>query len=640
MYIHNKLQEMILQPYQNSPCSKKLQRLNATILSLILLILPVFSLHSQDRVLIPELDTLEIEEVVVSGTRIEVARKNIPITVSVVSREQIELTNETAVLPVLSYRVPGMFVTERGVTGFGIGSGSAGQISMRGVGGTAPNTQVLVLIDGSPQYQGIFAHPFPDAYVSSDVEKVEVIRGPASILYGSNAMAGAINIITRQQATDGFSLNGRVSYGSFNTQKYMASGGFRDGRFSVFASVNRESTEGHRESSDFNITNGYIKTGYELSDNFRLSADFSLADINSEDPGSIYNPSLFGIDILRGKASLSLHNQFERTEGGLIAFYNYGDHDFSDGWISSDYHAGVSLFQGLQLFSGNRVTVGVDYKNTGGIANSGMAANQWNDVTDIAGYTYMQQTLFERLVLSAGIRLENNSLFGTETVPQTGFAYHATDNITVKGSLSKGFRSPTIMELYLFAPNPGLSPERMMNYELGISRYCPDRRIRAELTLYLIEGDNVIEVRPNDNPPPPMMRQNVGSFSNKGFEVEVSWMATSNLNFSSNYSFLDLDRPRLASPRHQFYLEGTYNLNKIRMNLAMQQISGLYNFTGEPEPLQENYTLINLMFSYRFSGNLEIFASGKNLLNQDYTINYGYPMPGATFFTGINVNLN
>ncbi|MFW6290090.1 MAG: TonB-dependent receptor plug domain-containing protein, partial [Mariniphaga sp.] len=144
-------------------------------------------------------DTVKIDEVIVTGSRVEVARRNVPLTVSTVERSQIERSNESAILPVLSRRIPGLFVTERGVTGFGVGTGSAGQISMRGVGGTAPNTQVLVLIDGHPQFQGLFGHPLPDAYVSSDVEKVEVIRGPASILYGSNAMGGVINIITREQ---------------------------------------------------------------------------------------------------------------------------------------------------------------------------------------------------------------------------------------------------------------------------------------------------------------------------------------------------------------------------------------------------------------------------------------------------------
>jgi outer membrane receptor protein involved in Fe transport len=582
-------------------------------------------------------DTLQIEEVVVTGSRIEVSRRNVPVTVSTVSREQIELSNESAVLPVLSHRIPGMFVTERGVTGFGLASGSAGQISMRGVGGTAPNTQVLVLIDGHPQMQGLFAHPLPDSYVSSDVEKVEVIRGPASILYGSNAMAGTINIITRQQTREGFSGNARVSYGSFNTQKYMASGGLKEGRFSLFASINHDRTDGHRDTSDFKIINGFVKAGYMLNENFNITADFSIADFTSEDPGTIYNPEYFGIDIMRGRASVAIKNQFTNLEGGLIGFYNFGRHEFTNGWISEDYHAGISLFQGFSPFAGNRITVGADYKKVSGIANNvpPVAADIWHEVDDMAAYAFMQQSLFNKLIISAGFRLENNSLFGTETVPQAGFSFIATETTTIKGSVSKGFRSPSIMELYLFAPNPDLKPERLWNYELGVNYRSLNRRFSADFTVFLLDGENMIEVVPP--PPPPAMRQNVGSFSNKGFEAELNWIATPSFSFSGNYSYIDLDAPRIAAPKHQLYLESTYRNQDFRANLSAKQISDLYTFTGN-EPILESFTLVNLMISYRINRHLEIFASGKNLLNQEYTINYGYPMPGIHFMTGVNAS--
>lgn len=586
-------------------------------------------------------DTIRIEEVVVTGSRSEVSRKNVPLTISTVSQEQIEISNESAVLPVLSQRIPGMFVTEKGVTGFGVANGSAGQISMRGVGGTAPNTQVLVLIDGHPQFQGLFSHPLPDAYVSSDVKKVEVIRGPASILYGSNAMAGAINIITKKQTEEDFSGIAKLSYGSYNTQKYMASGGFKEGPFNIFASINHNRTDGHRDTSKFKITNGFIKAGYDLNKNISIMADLSIADFTSQDPGTIFNPAFFGIDIFRGKTSFSLKNHYNKIEGGLIAFYNFGNHEFTDGWESRDYHAGVSLYQGFQLFEGNRITLGADYKTVAGIANDGVpeAADKWHDVSDFAGYTYVQQTLFEKLILSTGIRLENNSLFGLETIPQAGFSFLATGNTTVKGSFSKGFRSPSLMELFLFAPNPELEPELLSNYELGVSKHSSDRKIQSELTLFAIEGKNTIEIRPNDTPPPPVKRQNTGSFSNKGVEMEINWRASKQLSVSSNYSYLHLDKPRLAAPKHQFFLEGIFSKNNYRANLSFQQISELYTFTGDPEPLSESYSLVNLMFSYMFTQNIEFFVSGKNLLDQSYSINHGYPMPGMTVFTGINLKI-
>ncbi|MDR2627385.1 MAG: TonB-dependent receptor plug domain-containing protein, partial [Dysgonamonadaceae bacterium] len=178
-----------------------------------MLLISLLSVYSQK-------DTIDLREVVVTGARAEVNRNNVPMTISVVNREEIEQSGESALLPALSGQVPSLFITERGITGFGVSTGGTGGISLRGVGGS-PTTEVLVLIDGHPQYMGVMGHHLPDAYVASDVERVEVIRGPASILYGSNAMGGVINIITRKQNKEGWNLNGRLMSGSYNTWKYM-----------------------------------------------------------------------------------------------------------------------------------------------------------------------------------------------------------------------------------------------------------------------------------------------------------------------------------------------------------------------------------------------------------------------------------
>lgn len=159
--------------------------MNMILIAIPLLVIPASSLFPQSAVS----DTIDIEELVVTGTKTEVARKYIPLTISRVSREVFQQASESALLPFLSEEVPGLFVTERGISGFGVATGAAGQLNMRGLGGN-PTTQVLILLDGHPQFMGLMGHHLPDAYVSSDVERVEVIRGPASFLYGSNALGG------------------------------------------------------------------------------------------------------------------------------------------------------------------------------------------------------------------------------------------------------------------------------------------------------------------------------------------------------------------------------------------------------------------------------------------------------------------
>lgn len=322
---------------------------------------------------------LILQEAVVTGNRTLVNRNNVPMNITVVGRNEIENSSESALLPVLSERVPGLFVSERGITGFGVASGAAGGISIRGIGGS-PNTQMLVLIDGHPQFMGLMGHPLPDAYVASDVERVEVVRGPASILYGTNAMGGVINIITRKQNREGFSLNARAMGGSYNTQKYMANIGGRKGRVDAYASVNHDRTDGDRENSKFHITNGFANAGLRLSEHFRFRADISVAGYVAENPGMITKPMFDNtVDVLRGMTSASLENEFRHLNGALAFFYNWGDHNINDGYTtggkpldyryrSRDNAYGLLFYQIVRPWQGNMVTLGFDYKSYGGKA--------------------------------------------------------------------------------------------------------------------------------------------------------------------------------------------------------------------------------------------------------------------------------
>ena len=202
-----------------------------------------------------EVDSLiNLQGVVITANKINVNRNSVPLSISVIDREQIEASSESALLPVLSERVPGLFVTEKGITGFGVSKGAAGTVNIRGIG---QGNKVLMLFDGQPQWAGLFGHSLPDTYVASDVEKVEVIRGPGSLIYGSNAMGGVVNIITRRHTQQGRRTQARIMYGSFNTQKYMINNGYNIGKFSSFVSVNHDRTDGHRPDSKFHITNGF-----------------------------------------------------------------------------------------------------------------------------------------------------------------------------------------------------------------------------------------------------------------------------------------------------------------------------------------------------------------------------------------------
>ncbi len=587
-------------------------------------------------------DTIRIDDVIVTGTRVSVARNVIPATISVVTSEELNSYHESAIFPLLSRRIPGIFVTEHSVAGFGVGANSSGVMNIRGVGGI-PNTQVLTLVDGHPQYMGIFGHPLPNSYVASDLDRVEIIRGPSSILYGSNAMGGAVNMITRRQQTDGLSANARVAYGTFNTLKLMASSGYRQGGMHLFVSFNHDATDGHRDTSAFAINNAYVKAGYDFTENLSLVVDYNIARFEDTNPGISGEGEGFKdmADILRGKASISLQNRSRIGEGALNLYYNYGDHSLSTGWESIDETYGIGIYQSFSLPYSTTITTGGDFKKVAGRGNQGARANEWISNNETALYILIRHEIMGRMNITYGIRAERSSLYGIEPVPQGGITWQADPYTTLRASVAKGFRNPTLRELYLFAPNPELEPETMVNYEAGISRVNRAGNLSATLTLYLINGDNLIVNVPNDLPQPPMIGINSGEFSNRGFETEIEYRLSRALSSYISYSYLSTERPLLAAPRHQLY--GGVDWKRERFSAGAEAIytGGLYTVAGEShssdDNVVENYFLLNARASYSAGESIQLFVSGKNLLGTEYQIRYGYPMPGAHIMAGVSL---
>jgi len=611
----------------------------------------------------------EQDEVIVTGTRIATARANVPLTTSVINERDIEASSEINLMPLIGSTVPGLFVTERGISGFGVADGAAGKISVRGVG-SGDQSQLLVMIDGQPQVMGIFGHSFPDMYQTSNFEKVEVIRGPASVLYGSNAMGGVINLITKKQKNDGFSARLTAQAGSFNTLRGTVTSGYKKGNFSAFGAFNHDQTDGARTNSSFKGDNGYLGFSWKLNEHFNLGWTGNLTSFHAIDPGSVFSPTpdVFAdnkawADIKRGNTMLTLSNSFEKVNGHLKVFYNQGNHAIYTNWVSTDRNYGFSLFEGLSLFKNNLIGIGIDWNQYGGIGSPVMTMkmvdgavkmvpseynNKWIDVSEKAVYAFVQHEFFRALTLNCGLRYSIHSLYGGNMIPQLGATFKATENDLLKAQVSKGYRSPNVKELYFFPPaNPNLQPESMWNYELGYSRYALDKRVKAGITLFYLNGENLILTLPNTaGGLPPVLNQNSGLFTHYGAEFEASYQVRSNLRINATYSYLHTDIPRVASPKHQIHFEENYTVGKFDFTLSSNSVFGLYTLTDNKSTTDvvekdiQNYLLLNAKINYRLQPSITIFISGDNLLNSNYAINYGYPMPGITLFGGFSIKLN
>jgi iron complex outermembrane receptor protein len=303
----------------------------------------------------------------------------------------------------------------------------------------------------------------------------------------------------------------------------------------------------------------------------------------------------------------------------------------SDGFYSTDKNSGLIAFENFNILEKTNLTVGVDFKQYGGKANQGKAANEEKMVNELAAYSYLQQEVIQNITLSAGLRLENIPNYGNELIPLVGVTYNPITLTTFKGSVSKGFRNPTVMEMYLFVPNPDLHPERLVNYEISWLQRLFNSHLNLELTVYKAKGDNMIQVvglYPN------IKRENVGKFTNQGIELSANYIATKQLHVNANYSYLDLNAPIVSAPRQQINVNVNYQYRKYNLNVSAQHIEKLYSALS---PLTTvNYTLCNTRIAINLVKGIDLFVMANNILDQKYEINAGYPMPGFNFNGGVN----
>ena len=595
-------------------------------------------------------DSLSLQEVVVTGTRNATDVRHLPMTVTVIGRETLTEQHQPSVLPTVMQQVPGLFVTSRSMMGYGVSTGAAGGINLRGITGGAG--QLLVLIDGHPQYNGVYGHPISDSFQTLMADRVEVLRGPASVLYGSNAMGGVLNIVTRSIREDGVKSSVNLGAGSYGTVQAEASNQVRSGKFSSTVSAQYGRTDNHRPRMGFEQYGGYLKLGYDITEHWNAYADADITHFNSSYPGAVSSP-MYGADqwITRGVVSAAVENHYNRTSGALSVYSNFGRHKIDDGsadpttptqrfFRSKDALTGISWYQSAQLFEGNRLTVGMDYQHIYG--NAYYTSKQTGEVLDtpnkqsgkshrneIAGYVDFRQDLARWLTINAGLRLDHHSVTGTEWIPQAGIVVRLIETGEIKAMASKGFRNPTMREMYLYPPsNEELEPERIWNYELSWRHSLGAFHYGANL--YYIKGDNMIQTVNRKN-------VNTGEIENYGAELEAEYRIDSHWSVNTNHSLLHMEHPVIAAPTYKGFFGANYNCCRWTVVAGLQYISGLYTAVGDQEQ-KEDFCLLNASVTYNVAKGLSLWLRGENLLAQSYEINLGYPMPRATFMVGINWN--
>lgn len=600
----------------------------------------------------------DLGEVVVTGTNQATSRNLLPYTVSVIGQRQLEATGKTQLLSALSGAAPSLFVSQRNIFGFGVSNGGSGGIKIRGVGGS-PTNAILMMVDGQPQFAGLYSHPVADFYETEYVDHVEILRGPASVLYGSNAMGGVINVITKQARQDGIHTTLTSQYGSHNTWQTSLSNMVRKGRFSSLVTLGYDRTDGLQANFDFKQSSLYAKVGYDLTRRWTLAADYSLMHFVGNDPiyAQLRKPGATDIyhqNVTRGEGSLALTNRYRSTDGVMRVYYSYGNHYIDDPnhFHSLDDRFGILAYQSFRPWQAATATAGFDFNTyTGKIPMSGghahgdgsnqarMQTIDRKSITEYSPYITLQQVLFDgTLTLNGGLRMANSDRFGTHWIPQVGLTVHPAEGWGIKASLAKGYRNPSFRELYLYAvANPDLNPESMMNYELSVSKRF-DRYLNIELTGYYAKGSNLIQTASVATAEGGSTNRNMntGSFTNKGIELSVTSQPADALLLRGSYSFLHTSLDDLTgAPKNQYFIGVNWQaLKQLTIDAELRGVGGLY---VAPSVKHQNYALPSLRFTYHPIQLLDLFLHLDNLTDAHYVINQGYDMPGFTVMGGLKI---
>lgn len=596
-------------------------------------------------VALAEEQTTNLGEIVVTATRDEVPIEQVGSSITVITAKEIEQQQKQTVADALRM-VPGLDVVRSG------GAGQTVSIYLRG----AKSEHTLVLIDGiemnDPSLDG-GSFDFAQLTVD-DIERIEVLRGPQSTLYGSHAMGGVINIITKK-GDDTFKGYLSAEGGSFATSKETAgiSGSLGVARFAVSAS--RTDTDG---ISAANSDNGNPEEDSHW--NNAVSARLGLAPHNDVNLDLIFKYSKSKAELDGGLTvatdDLTSHSRSEEVYAGGQLWLNLLNSrleqklgaSLSD--INRSYNAYNSRFSGqlakfdaqslLHLHETNDLTVGVEYKDET-VRTDSMSEKQ-------AGTTgmYVQDhiKLFDAWFSTLGVRVDDHEQFGTKATYRFTSAYLFKETDTrLKASYGTGFKAPSLTQLYhpVWGGNADLKAEKSDGWDVGIEQRLSAMDMSLGATWFRIDYSDMIAWQSTGGWTGSYFNRN--SARSQGLELTAAFKPIQTLNVTAAYTYTgtkdgDTGKELARRPRHKGSFDINYSfLQRANLNLGLIYVGSRYDDIANTQKMP-SYTLVNLAGSYDVTKNLQLFGRVDNLLDREYEEVYGYGTPGIGAYAGVKVS--
>jgi vitamin B12 transporter len=620
------------------------------------------------------------DTVVVTASRVPVPASTAGSSVSVIDREQIEKRQSVFAVDLLQ-DVPGVAVSQSGSIG------SQTQVRIRG----SEANQVLVLVDGirANDPAGNDEFGFQDL-TTWDIERIEVVRGPQSALWGSDALAGVINVITRRSGGE-LSTGGFAEYGSFDTVAAGArvGGTLLSTRVGLSASVvdsdgtNTSRTGGEQDGYD-NKTATLTLAGSPL-DNLELTfvgrytdatkmfdgTDFLVTGLPADTGDRAANTfGYYGagaaLDLLGGRwiqslratlATTDTDNSNEYGENGSTASDKYGIH----------YQTTYYVAPPTSDSAGQSVTLAADYEqqefSQRGLASPFGDPNQDQDLSTTSLVAEYIAAPLRQTSVSVSVRYDDNSDFDDVTTYRVTSAWTAASLGTrIHASYGTGQKAPTFIERFGFYPdqfigNADLKPEESKGWEVGVEQPLVDRRVTVGVTYFNEVLQNEVNGFVFDPDTLLFTAENLAGDSNRrGVEVIAEARPFDNLSLSASYTYLDATQPdpvtgsdtrEIRRPAHTASLNANLGLlnNRLDLNLNLAYAGNRTDIFFEVVPPYgadvvdlDAYTLARIAASYRLTGQLQIYGRIDNLFDTGYEDVYGYATPGIGAYGGLRLD--
>jgi outer membrane receptor protein involved in Fe transport len=579
----------------------------------------------------------EAEEIVITADRIE--KEDVTSDAQAIEGEELRQSPRSSLLEAVAQEVPAVYVQSRGVGLHGIASGASGGISIRGLGGS-PNTQILVVQDGIPDYQGVFGHPLPDAYVPDLIEEVRVIAGGDSVLFGTNALGGVIELKSRWRTRPGAEIRFRAGYGSYQSLVVQPAFLGRFGNWNLAASFHGKSSAGHRPGAGGDLQVGQAGARVWLGERSRLTLRLKIIHIHGADPGPVTHPYRdHWFDALRLNASSLLEYFQNGMEWRAAAYASMGRHALYDGFLGLDLVAGAYLENCLKIDEKLNLLLGASFDHVDGRVENRIEREDEpvEGLSNLAVYQQATWRPLDFLTLVAGTREVFSFDYGFLFLYKAGAGVAAWPGGTLRARYTANFRQPTIRERYLPYPvsNPDLKPETSRNLDAGVLQRLDDW-LQVQLTFFVTEADNFIKYFGSW---PTATVVNIDHVVFPGVEGRLRVEKLGPLELAFGGAWMEVGRYTRQNPA--FKLDGRIGFawRDFKATLSGEWVTGLYQNNYSRDPLDDVFFLdLDLRYTLERLG-LAFFLVARNLIDNRYAYIDRYPMPGFHLFAGLEVSL-